>query len=164
MLTGKAGLLDSLIEVYTMEKGTREFYRRAAENAHLNVSREAFRELAKWEEEHMGYVQYLYQSLMEDREFTSFKEFRQRVRPDTLEGGIPVRDIEKWLEEYSFVDELGAIIVALKMEARAFALYDGLSKEAEDSSVRALMEELKDWEEGHIKYLKDLRLKLTETS
>ncbi len=164
MLTGKTGLLESLIEVYTMEKGTMEFYRRAAETANLEVTREAFGKLAKWEEEHMGYIQYLYQAITEDREHMSFEEFRKKVRPDTLEGGIPVRDIEKWLEEYSFVDELGAIIVALKMEARAFAQYDGLRKEAEDPSVKAILEELKEWEEGHIKYLKDLRLKVSETS
>ncbi len=164
MLTGRTGLLESLIEVYTMEKGTREFYLRAAESAHLEVSKEAFKELSRWEDEHMGYIQYLYQAITEDREFVSFEEFKEKVRPDTLEGGVPVKDIEKWLEEYSFSDELGAIIVALKMEARAYALYDRLSKEAEEPSVKAIMEDLKDWEEGHIKYLKDLRLKVTETS
>ncbi|MDA8088877.1 MAG: ferritin family protein [Nitrospiraceae bacterium] len=164
MLTDKSGILDSLIEVYTMEKGTREFYRRAGENAHLEVSKEAFKELAKWEEGHMDYIRYLYQSITEDRELMSFEEFSKNIRPDTLEGGIPVRDVEKWLGEYSFIDELGAIIVALKMEARAYALYDELAKKTEDSSVRTLLRELKSWEEDHIKYLKELRLKIAETA
>ncbi len=164
MLTDRTGLLESLIEVYTMEKGTREFYQRASEKSHFEVTREAFKALAKWEEGHMDYIQYLYQSITEDRELMSFEEFRQKVRPDTLEGGIPVKDVDKWLEEYSFIDELGAIIVALKMEARAFALYDGLSKKTEAPDVKVLMEELRNWEEGHIKYLKDLRLKVAETS
>ncbi len=164
MLTDKTGLLEAMIEVYTMEKGTREFYERAAGAAYEEVTKRAFRELAQWEGEHMGYIQYLYQAIMEDRVLTSFEEFRQKARPEALEGGIPVGQTENWLQEYTFIDELGALIVALKMEARSFAFYDEIGKKTKDPSVKVLMDELKRWEEGHIKYLKDLRMKMDETS
>ncbi|MDA8170476.1 MAG: ferritin family protein [Nitrospiraceae bacterium] len=163
MLTEKTGLLEAMIEVYTMEKGTREFYERAAGAAYEEVTRRAFRELARWEGEHMGYIQYLYQAITEDRELMSFEEFKEKVRPEALEGGIPAGQTEKWLEEYTFIDELGALIVALKMEARSFAFYDEVGKKSKDPAVKALMDELKRREEGHIKYLKDLRMKLGET-
>ena len=164
MLTDKTGLLEAMIEVYTMEKGTREFYERAAEAAYEEAAKRSFGELARWEGEHMDYIQFLYQAITEDRELLSFEEFRKKVRPEELEGGIPVKQGEQWIEEYEILDELGAIIIALKMEARSFAFYGDMAKKTKEPGVRVLMEELKNREEEHIKYLKDLRMKIEETS
>ena len=160
----KKGLIEAMIDAYTMEKGTNEFYTRAAANAHEEVARNAFRMLAGWETEHMDYIRYLYQALMEDREQLSFEDFKGRLRPQAVEGNIPVGDVEQWLKDYTFIDELGAIIVALRLEADSRIFYKKLSVEVDEPATRVFLEELMHKEEEHIKYLKDLRLKIEETS
>ncbi len=78
MITGKTQLLEAMIDAYTMEKGTNEFYRYAAGKAIDEEARKAFAQLAEWEHEHMLYIQYLYQSMTEDRETVSFHDFEEK--------------------------------------------------------------------------------------
>jgi rubrerythrin len=164
MISTKEGLLESLIEAFIMEKGTRDFYKKAAEAAHEEVAAKSFRELARWEEEHMGYLQYLYQSLTEDRELLSFEEFKQKVKSESVEGNIPLDVMKLKYEDYNFTDEIGALIPALEMEAKSYDYYYELSRKVEDTNVKALMKELMKFEEEHLKYLKKLRLEIEETS
>jgi len=164
MITGKEGLLEDMIEAYEMEKGTHEFYLKASEAAHEEAAKNAFRELADWEREHMRYLQFLYQAITEDREFLSFEEFKEKLRPEMVEGGIPVRKMEEKLEDINLTDELGAMITALEMEAKSASFYRGLSEEAEDPSAKVFLKEMVRLEEKHIEYLKKLRLKIEETS
>jgi len=163
MLTGKEDILRALIEAYLMEKGTKEFYEEASRKVRQEVAREAFGELSHWEEEHMLYVQHLYQALQGEREPLSFEAFKARAKAERLEGGMPIPEAQERLQErLSFLDDLGALTLALEIEGRAFALYSRLQRDCPEPSVAALFGELKHWEQEHIRYLKSLRSKFDE--
>ncbi len=162
MITGKEDMMGSLIEAYLMEKGTKEFYNEAAENAENPEAKKIFDELSGWEDEHMGFIQYLYQSINGDMEFGSFEEFQKRTDAPMTEAGIPREELETKLEKYKYTDEMGAVTVALKIEARAHVLYRDLSRSAEDTNAKAVFEEMMHQETKHVDYLKGLRVKLAK--
>jgi rubrerythrin len=165
MITEKSDLLQAMIEAFVMEKGSNEFYVEAADRAREEEARKAFGQLAAWEREHMDYLQFLYQSIRDERETVSFEDFEHKVRPETVEGAIPKKYLEEKIDqEYSFLDDLGALAAALEIEGKAYAFYNRLSGAVEDANTKAFMKDMMRWEEGHIKYLKSLRLRLEETS
>lgn len=164
MITGKEDLLQTLIEVYLGEKGTYEFYSQAAIKVVNPEAKKVFNVLSAWEEKHMEFIQFLYQSIQDDRDMKSFKEFNIRVDAPITEAGIPVKGLEKKLERYIFIDDLGALIMALEIEGRAYNLYQRLSKNASDSNAKVVFKEMMEQELKHIGYLKRLRMRLAETS
>ncbi len=156
MLTGKEDLLQALIEVYLMEKGINQFYSELSVKAKSPEARKTFTALASWEAEHVRHIQNFYQALMDEREPSSFEEFAKKARPDVAEGGMPLTELERKMDEFKFLDDLGAIQFALKVEADEYNLYRGLATKTGDTNVRALCEEFMGWEQDHIKYLKKL--------
>jgi rubrerythrin len=164
MITGKEDLLQAMIEAYVMEKGTNEFYKEASHKAINKVAKDAFGVLAEWEHEHMLYIQFLYQAILESREEVSFDEFKKSVMPTFVEGAIPIKEIQKKMESYEFIDDLGALTIALEIEGKAYNLYRRLSEQAPDTNTKAFMKDMMNWELKHIDYLKELRYKLPETS
>ncbi|MBI4822612.1 MAG: ferritin family protein [Nitrospirae bacterium] len=164
MITGKDELLQAMIEVFIMEKGTNEFYTKASIKAIDSEARRAFGELARWEEEHMQYIQSLYQSIREEKEMLSFESFKSKIKPETVEGGVLKDYLEKEIESPLFLDDLGALTIALEIEAKAYIHYKKLSETAEDTSTREFMKDMMKREQSHIDYLKKLRYKIAETS
>src|SRR5271169_1189349 len=116
MMTGKEDLLRALIEAYLMEKGTRIFYESAAAKASDPGARKMFSELSEWEETHMDFIQYLYQSFEDDRDIKNFENFREKTDAPVAESGIPVKELEAGIEQYDFVDDEGALRIALETE------------------------------------------------
>jgi rubrerythrin len=164
MVTGKEDLLRSLIEAFLMEKGTHEFYSTAATKAMSEDARSTFRELTDWEEKHMEYIQFLYLSLQDDRDLEHFEEFKKKADAPVVEGGIPVKDLETKIENSVFLDDMGALILALEIEGKAYNLYRNLSQKASDENARVVFKEMMEMELSHIDYLKKLRNNLAETS
>ena len=164
MVTGKEDLLMSLIEAFLMEKGTHEFYEKSATKAISPEARNTFKDLSSWEEKHMGYIEFLYMSLQDDRDLARFEEFKKGAAAPVTEGGIPVKDLESKIEESVFLDDMGAMIMALEIEGKAYNLYRNLSGKAADGNARVVFKEMMDMELDHISYLKKLRTKLAETS
>jgi rubrerythrin len=165
VITGKEELLQVMIEAFIMEKGTNEFYDEASRKALDGEARKAFRQLAEWEKEHMQYIQFLYQSIRDERETMSFEDFEKKVSPETVEGAIPRKYLEeKFHERYSFIDDLGALTAALEIEGKAYNFYRKLSETAEEGNVKAFMRDMMEWEKKHIEYLKSLRFRIAETS
>ncbi len=164
MITGKEDMLQALIEAYIMEKGTNNFYIQAAVKARNEEAKKTFGELSAWEGRHMEYIQFLYQSIQGDRDMSSFEEFKKRIPAPLVEGAIPVKGLEEKLEDYTFVDDLGALILALEIEGKAYSLYRKLSESAEDSNAGIIFKDMMEQEQMHIDYLRDMRLKLAETS
>jgi rubrerythrin len=164
MVTGKEDLLRSLIEAFLMEKGTHEFYEKAATKAFSAEARNMFKELAGWEEKHMEFIEFLYLSIQDDRDIERFEEFKKKAAAPVAEGGIPVKDLESKVEESVFLDDMGALIMALEIEGKAYNLYRNLSEKASDGNARVVFKEMMDMELDHISYLKKLRTKLAETS
>jgi rubrerythrin len=164
MITGKEDLLQSLIEVFIMEKGTKLFYSEAAGKATTPNVRKTFDELSHWEETHMDYIQYLYQSVNGDQEIMSFNEFRNRVGATITEGGIPVKALDSKMGKYIVENEKGALTLAMEIEGKAFNLYRKLSLHSEDANAKVLFEEMMDQEVKHINYLKELKIKLADAN
>ncbi len=160
MLTGKEDLLQSLIEAFAMEKGTQLFYADAADKIADSGVKKTFRELAKWEEKHMNFIQYLYQSINGDLEFKGFEEFSSTMDASVTEAGIPVKELEEKLDKHIYDDEMGALTLALKIEGRASNLYFDLSRNASDANARIIFKEMVDQEAEHINYLKKMRAEL----
>lgn len=156
MITQKTDLLSAMIEAFMMEKGTNEFYKEASARATGQEAKKAFSELAKWEHDHMNYIQFLYQSINEDREMTSFETFSKLEKADTVEGGIPLDKLRQSFGSVSFDNDIGAIKLAQELEARAFTLYRNLSETVADTNVQVFMKEMMSWELKHIQYIKDL--------
>lgn len=161
MVNGKEDLLQSLIEVFIMEKGTKEFYADASEKAINPEAKKAFSELSDWEEKHMDYIGYLYQSIQGNMETESFEDFKNRTDAPVTESGIPVKELEDRINKYSVTDEPGALTLAMEIEGKAYDLYRRLSVHAEDSNARIVFKEMMDQEVRHVKYLKELRLRLS---
>jgi rubrerythrin len=164
MITGKEDLLQSLIEAYLMERGTQEFYSHAAERALNSEAKKTFKELSEWEGRHMDFLQFLYQSIQDNRDMKTFEEFKKRADAPVTEAGIPVKELELRLEEYSFIDDTGALTMALEIEGKAYNLYRRLSKNAVDANAKIVFNEMMEQEARHIDYLKRLRIKISETS
>ena len=164
MITGKENLLQALIEAFLMEKGTKEFYADASGKSANSDAKKIFMELADWEKKHMDFIHFLYQSINGGREIKSFEEFNSRTEAPFTEAGIPVKDLEARLEKYDFIDDMGALILALEIEGKAYSLYSKLSKGAVDTNARVVFKEMMEQETRHVDYLKKLRIKLGETS
>lgn len=164
MITGKEDLLQSLIEAFLMEKGTNEFYTLASRKAVDPEAKRAFGELSAWEEKHMDFIQFLYLSIQDDRDIKKFEEFKAGAAAPVTEGGIPVKDLETRLEKHDFIDDTGAVMLALEIEGRAFSLYRKMSERASDTNAIVVFREMMEQELGHIDYLKQMRKKLAETS
>ncbi len=164
MPTGKEDLIQSLIEAYLMEKGTMDFYSQAASKALNRDAREMFKELSSWEGKHMDFIGFLYKSIQDDRDIIGFEKFTEKTDAPYTEAGIPVKDLEAKLEEHEFIDDMGALILALEIEGKAYNLYNKLSKSAEDTNAGVVFKEMMEQETKHIDYLKKLRQRLSETS
>ncbi len=164
MITGKEDMMQSLIEAYLMEKGTMDFYLQASGKAISPEAKKMFKELSAWEESHMEFIQYLYQSIQGDRDVISFENFKKKAPAPITEGGIPVKELEKRIEKYDFIDDMGALILALELEGKAYTLYSKMSKSASDSNANVVFKEMMEQENRHIEYLKKLRQKISEVA
>jgi rubrerythrin len=160
MIKADEGLIQALMDVYMMEKGIYQFYDEVAKKAQNSDAKKAFEELAKWEEGHTRYVQYLYQGLLEDWAIVTFEEFSNRVKPEIAEGGMPLEDLKGRIDEFTYLDDMGAINFALGVEAKEYNIYRKLAAEAADSNMKVLFENLMDWEQRHIGYLNELKKKI----
>lgn len=160
MITGKEDLLQSLMEAFLMEKGTREFYTHAADKAQTPDAGETFRKLSSWEERHMDYIQYLYLAVQGERDFKGFEEFRDSAEAPYTEAGIPVKDMEAKLDSYTHLDDKGALAFALELEGKSYNLYRKMSENARDNNARVVFRDMMDQELKHVDYLKKLRGKL----
>jgi len=91
VITGKEDMLQSLIEVFLMEKGTSEFYSGAAAKAVNPGAKKTFEDISGWEERHMAFVRYLYQSVMDERDIKGFEAFEKMTDVPDTEAGIPLK-------------------------------------------------------------------------
>lgn len=161
MITGKEDLLQALIEAFLMEEGTMEFYSKASDNVTNPEAKKTFKELSDWEGQHMDFLQFLYQSIQEDRDIKGFEEFKNKTDAPITEAGIPVKDLEVKIEEYDFTDDMKALTLAMEIEGKAYDLYRRLSQNTSDTNAHVVFKEMMEQEVKHIDYLKEMRLKLT---
>ena len=160
MPTGKEDLLQALVEAFIMEKGTREFYLQAARKSGSKDAQKAFDELANWEQQHMAYIQSLYQSILDDRLPEEFAAFSSKVAAPVTESGIPVKDLEKRMETYAVKDEKDALALALNIEAKAYNLYKDLAARTQETETKVIFEQMMAQETKHLDHLTRLKRNL----
>ncbi|MEW5744926.1 MAG: ferritin family protein [Nitrospirota bacterium] len=164
MATGKEDVLQALMDAYFMEKGTREFYAQAAQKVSAAEAKQAFKELAEWEDRHMEYIGYLYRSMTEDRDVQGFEEFSRKSPAPLTEAGIPVKDLESSIERYTITDDMGAVALALEIEGKAYNLYWKLSRSAADTNARVVFRSMMEQETKHIDHLRSMMAKLSRAA
>lgn len=160
MINADEGLIQALMDVYMMEKGIYQFYDEVSQKAQNEEAKKTFSELAKWEEGHTRYAQYLYQGLLEDWAIVTFEEFSKNARPEIAEGGMPLKDLQGKIDEFTYLDDMGAINFALSVEAKEYDLYRKLAAKTTDTNMKVLFENLMEWEQRHIEYLMKLKKKI----
>jgi len=99
----------------------------------------------------------LYLAVQDDRDLVSFEEFKTRTASPVTEAGIPIKDLESRLEKYSFIDDRGALVIALEIEGKACNLYRNMSEKAADTNARVIFKEMMGQEQKHIDYLNKMR-------
>jgi rubrerythrin len=159
-MAGKEDLLLSLIDAFLMEKGTKVFYAEAAEKAVNTEAKKTFTCLSEWEGKHMDFILFLYRAINDDRDIVTYEEFKNKADATLTEAGIPIKDLEAKMEKYSVTDELGALILAMEIEGKAYNMYRRLSRSAEDKNAGIVFNEMMEQEVKHVTYLKKLRVKL----
>ncbi len=157
MITGNEDMRGALIEAFLMEKGTKIFYAEAAEKAVKPEIKKTFEKLAKWEEKHMDFIRYLYQSMEGGLEFKSFDDFATKAASPETEAGIPIEELNAKLEKYLYTDEKGALNLALKIEGKAYNHYRNLAEKAADSGAQVIFKEMVEQETMHIQELQKLK-------
>ncbi|MHB8882481.1 MAG: ferritin family protein [Thermodesulfovibrionales bacterium] len=160
MITGKEDLLQSLVEAFLMEKGTNIFYAEASSKAADPSAKKMFQDLTVWEEKHMEFIGFLYQSIQGDLDIEGFESFQAKAETEVTEAGIPIRDLEAKIETYAYVDDRTALKVALEIEAKAYGLYRRLSEIASDPNARTVFKEMMGQEQKHIAFLRELEGRL----
>lgn len=160
MLTGKEDLLQTLVEAYIMEKGTKEFYAQAASRSNAAEAKKSFMDLSVWEDKHMTYIQSLYQSILDDRELEEFNAFSKKAPTTVSEGGMPVKDLEKRIEKYVVQSEKDALSLAMNIEAKAYNFYKGLAAKAQDDQAKVIFEEMMAQETQHMNHLNAMKKKI----
>jgi rubrerythrin len=150
VITGKTGLLEAMIEAYQMEKGLYDFYRRSASRAEDRAVQEAFDKLSAWENEHMRYIQFLYQAIRDERETSTFQEFQKSTPADEIEGGIPVREAKATWAKRDFKTDRDALNLALDIETQARDFYQKLVDSVDDTNLRVFLGDMVRQEERHI--------------
>lgn len=159
MTADRDDLLQALIDAFLMEKETKEFYTQASNKASTPEIKVAFQELSEWERKHMAFIQFLYESIQDNREIRSFQEFQNRAYAPVTEAGIPAHVLEKKLERYRMKDEKQVITLALEIEGKAYNLYRGLSMNASDKNAQIVFKEMMEQEVKHVNHLKQMQLK-----
>lgn len=157
MVTGREDLLQALIEAFLMEKGTQEFYSRAAARTSNPRQKEMFLRLTGWEQDHKDYIQFLYQSVEGDADLRGFEDFSSKAHAPLAEGGIPIKNLQEKAENLEFSSDEEAMNLALEIEGRAYNLYRRLSETAADPNARVVFREMMEQEQKHVTYLKELK-------
>lgn len=157
MISGKESLTGAIVEALAMEKGTREFYAYASDQAKEPTARDMFVRLRDWEDDHMKYLESLYQALMNDKDLESYEQFSAHVPATHIEAGIPIKEAKEMYEKKQFAGDVDAVDFAIGIEGKAFNLYRKLSESAEDRNAQVIFAEMKAQEQKHIDYLNEMK-------
>src|SRR3990172_12991541 len=127
MLKGDETLIDSLLFAFGMEKGSKDFYTKAAEKMGDPKSREIFLSMADIEAGHMADIRLLYCGMDNEACPISIEEFIEAAQGPYIEGGKLLDNALKELD-VALLDRTDALKVAIRQEGDAYAFYSKASK------------------------------------
>lgn len=137
---------DVLMIALKLEKGSQEFYVRAAEKVKSQKTIETFQMLAQIEEKHMERIYDRYEEVLGKDKLPAFNLLKQELSLEYMEGGIEINKALLRIEGREFRDEMEALEVALEKEYVSYDFYKRVAGMMADADTRALLHELA-WEE-----------------
>jgi rhodanese-related sulfurtransferase/rubrerythrin len=146
LITEKEEIGDVLIIALKLEKGSLEFYARAAGKVKSQKTNEAFLRLAEMEEKHMEKIYDRYAEVLGKNKLPALNLLKQRLSPEYLEGGIEVNKALYGIEKRDFRDEMEALETALENEYISYDFYKRVSGVVASADTENLLQELA-WEE-----------------
>jgi rhodanese-related sulfurtransferase/rubrerythrin len=146
LFTDKGEVGDVFMIALKLEKGSQEFYVRAAGKVKSQKTIEAFQRLAQIEEKHMERIYDRYGEALGKDKLPTFNLIKQKLSSEYIEGGIEINKVLLRVEEREFRDEMEALEVALEKEYVSYDFYKRVAGVMADYDIRALLHELA-WEE-----------------
>jgi len=133
-----------------MEEGLRSFYQALADHVRDDETRQLFQRLSGFEELHQEKLFSLYRSLT--KESPTREKFEGGLDGEFAEGGVSVREL---LERYADRIEttVGALDLALSIEAQALDLYLRFADKAVSDEIRRVVFGIADEEKIHLRHL-----------
>lgn len=153
LIKGDEDIADALIIAIGLEKGSRDFYTRAAEKVNKDPAKKMFRNLAKTEGKHMERLFERYEKIRGEAMLPDFKSLQALLDSEYMEGGIKSVRALLAIQESDFNDEMDIYETALEKEYLAFDFYIRVADLMEQEMTRALLHELAAEEKMHVKQL-----------
>lgn len=151
-MKGSETFEEALLFAFGLEKGSREFYIKAAEKVKDEEAKEFFNAMADVELGHMGKLRLIYCSMDFEACPPTLERFIESVPAPFTEGGKLVSEALKSVE-VAFIDKTEAVKVAAKLETDAYGFYTKALKKLEDPYARVLFKDLAEEEKKHIEEL-----------
>ena len=146
LVTEKGEVGDVLMIALKLEKGSQEFYVRAAQKVKSQETIKTLQRLAHIEERHMERIYDRYGEVLGRDKLPAFDLLRQKLTSKFMEGGIEINEALLRMEKREFRDEMEVFEVALEKEYVSYDFYKRVAGAMADTKTRALLHELA-WEE-----------------
>jgi rhodanese-related sulfurtransferase/rubrerythrin len=146
LFTDKGDVGDVLMIALKLEKGSQEFYVRAAGKVKSQDTIEAFQGLAQIEEKHMERIYNRYGEILGNATFPTLTLLKEKLSSEYIEGGIEINKAILRAEEREFRDEMEVLEVALEKEYLSYDFYKRVAGVMADDDTKGLLDELA-WEE-----------------
>jgi len=148
LVTEAADVRDILMLAIKLEKGSRDFYLAAKEEAASPQAKEKFRMLADAEDGHMQRLWERAITLLGKGALPPLEKLKQELKVEYMEGAIEVSPALARVDE-KFSDEMEAFEIALEKEYMSYDFYKRTSALVEDPGAKTLLHELAVEERNH---------------
>ncbi len=147
-------LADDLSLAHNTELRGYYFYKSAAELMSDEKGRDVFSHLASEEIDHIRAIRAIASSLEDGLGWMSYTDAVKQGSQDTLEGLPIYQGKNELIEQFkSNQSDITAIDIAIDNEEQAVKFYSRLLSEATEEQEKALLGELLQMEQGHLKLL-----------
>lgn len=148
MITEESAIAHILVLAVRMEKGAGDFYRAAADKAHLAPAHQMYQHLAEVEDGHMNRLYQRAVALVGAQALPSLDELKREKDIDYMEGGIEISPVLARVHE-DYESELEALEIAVEKEFMSYDFYKRASALVADPDAKALLHGLAADERTH---------------
>jgi len=148
LITEAADEGDVLMLAMRFEKGSWDFYLEARYKSELPKAKETFLMLAKAEEGHMGKLHKHARSLFGEKGILPLEQLKRELKVEYMEGGIEITPTLVKVED-KFIDDMGALEIALEKEYMSYDFYKRTSAVVENPDAKMLLHKLASEERNH---------------
>jgi rhodanese-related sulfurtransferase/rubrerythrin len=152
-ITGDEDIKDALIIAIRLEKGSKDFYNRAAQKVENENSKLLLKNLARFENAHMDKLFERYEEIHGKAKLPDFHSLQSLLDSDHMESGLKSIKALLAIQERDFEDELAIFETALEKEYLSYDFYVRMADLMENADTRTILHELAIEEKMHIKQL-----------